>query len=144
VAPFYLTRCGRVFKVDYDDKKCWIQVSSAPTSFLNAFLGQSQSKTFLGRSFNWFCANFISSKVTLLKSVFLGKYCLMSPFVFSLVPLKRVLIDPEATNTKAIHVYQKVGFKISHEFIASWHPVPHYQMELLMKDLLPSIGDPNA
>ena len=21
VAPFYLTRCGRVFKVDYDDKK---------------------------------------------------------------------------------------------------------------------------
>ena len=22
------------------------------------------------------------------------------------------------------------------EFIASWHPVPHYQMELEMKDLL--------
>jgi RimJ/RimL family protein N-acetyltransferase len=50
--------------------------------------------------------------------------------------VKRVLIDPEATNTRAIHVYEKVGFKIIGEFIASWHPVPHYQMQLLMKDLL--------
>lgn len=58
--------------------------------------------------------------------------------------VKRVLIDPEATNTRAIHVYQKAGFKIIGEFIASWHPVPHYQMELLMKDLLPSIGASNA
>ena len=58
--------------------------------------------------------------------------------------VKRVLIDPEATNTRAIHVYQKVGFKIVGEFIASWHPVPHYQMELLMKDLLPSTGNSNA
>ena len=50
--------------------------------------------------------------------------------------VKRVLIDPEATNARAIHVYQKVGFKIVGEFIASWHPVPHVQMELYMKDLL--------
>ncbi|MGA8163601.1 MAG: GNAT family N-acetyltransferase [Waddliaceae bacterium] len=50
--------------------------------------------------------------------------------------MKKVLIDPEATNKRAIHVYQKVGFKIVGEFIASWHPVPHYQMELYMKDLL--------
>lgn len=49
--------------------------------------------------------------------------------------MKKVLIDPEATNTRAIHVYQKVGFKIVGEFIASWHPVPHYQMELDMRDL---------
>jgi RimJ/RimL family protein N-acetyltransferase len=49
---------------------------------------------------------------------------------------KRVLIDPEATNTRALHVYQKVGFKIIGEFIASWHPVPHYQMELYMKDIV--------
>ena len=55
--------------------------------------------------------------------------------------VKKVLIDPEATNTRAIHVYQKVGFKIVGEFIASWHSVPHYQMELLMKDL---IGVPNG
>lgn len=50
--------------------------------------------------------------------------------------VKRVLIDPEATNARAIHVYKKVGFKIIGEFIASWHPVPHFQMELDMKELL--------
>jgi len=54
--------------------------------------------------------------------------------------VKRVLIDPEATNTRAIHVYQKVGFKIIGEFIASWHPVLHYQMELQMQDLLAENG----
>ena len=48
--------------------------------------------------------------------------------------VKKVLIDPEATNIRAIHVYQKVGFKIIGEFIASWHPVPHYQMELNMQE----------
>ena len=50
--------------------------------------------------------------------------------------IKKVLIDPEATNIRAIHVYKKVGFKVVGEFIASWHPVPHYQMELYMSDLL--------
>jgi RimJ/RimL family protein N-acetyltransferase len=50
--------------------------------------------------------------------------------------MNKVLIDPEATNKRAIHVYQKAGFRIVGEFIASWHPVPHYQMELYMKDLL--------
>ena len=55
--------------------------------------------------------------------------------------MKKVLIDPEATNKRAIHVYQKVGFKIIGEFIASWHPVPHYQMELYMKDLLINDSD---
>ena len=50
--------------------------------------------------------------------------------------VKKVLIDPEATNTRAIHVYKKVGFKVIREFIASWHPVPHYQMELTIKELI--------
>lgn len=50
--------------------------------------------------------------------------------------VSRVLIDPEATNVRAIHVYEKVGFKITGEFIASWNPVPHFQMELPMKALL--------
>lgn len=40
--------------------------------------------------------------------------------------------------------YLTFGFKIVGEFIASWHPVPHYQMELLMKDLLSSIGTSSA
>ena len=55
--------------------------------------------------------------------------------------MNKVLIDPEATNKRAIHVYQKVGFKITGEFIASWHPVPHYQMELDMKDLVTNEPD---
>lgn len=61
---------------------------------------------------------------------------MIQEFLISQFPnIKRVLIDPEATNKRAIHVYQKVGFKIIGEFIASWHPVPHYQMELYMKNL---------
>lgn len=62
---------------------------------------------------------------------------MIKEFLVSQFPhVKKVLIDPEATNTRAIHVYQKVGFKIIGEFIASWHSVPHYQMELNVKDLL--------
>lgn len=34
--------------------------------------------------------------------------------------------------------YQKAGFKIIGEFIASWHPVPHYQMELYYGKLIES------
>jgi len=51
--------------------------------------------------------------------------------------IRRALIDPEKTNTRAVHVYQKAGFKIIGEFIASWHPVPHYQMELRMEEVFP-------
>ena len=49
--------------------------------------------------------------------------------------IDEVLIDPEIANARAVHVYKKAGFNIIKEFIASWHPVPHYQMRLLMKDL---------
>ncbi len=52
-------------------------------------------------------------------------------FLLSRFPhVKKVLIDPEATNTRAVHVYQKAGFRIVGEFIARWHPVLHYQMQL--------------
>ncbi len=62
---------------------------------------------------------------------------MIQEFLTSQFPnVKKVLIDPEATNERAIHVYQKAGFKIVGEFIATWHPVPHYQMELYMEDLL--------
>lgn len=47
-----------------------------------------------------------------------------------------VFIDPEVKNERAVHVYKKVGFHIIKEFIASWHPVPHYQMHLDLKKLL--------
>jgi RimJ/RimL family protein N-acetyltransferase/GNAT superfamily N-acetyltransferase len=58
--------------------------------------------------------------------------------------IKRVLVDPEATNSRAIHVYKKAGFKIIGEFIASWHPVPHYQMELQMENLLKKKKEPHV
>jgi len=50
--------------------------------------------------------------------------------------VSEVLIDPEQRNTRAVHVYQKAGFKIIGEFIAPWHPVPHYIMKLKMNDLI--------
>jgi len=46
-----------------------------------------------------------------------------------------VFIDPEVANTKAIHVYEKVGFKKLMQFIAEWHPVPHWLMKIEMCDL---------
>lgn len=62
---------------------------------------------------------------------------MIQEFLLSQFPhVNKVLIDPEKSNARAIHVYQKVGFKIVSEFIASWHPAPHYQMELFMKELL--------
>lgn len=61
---------------------------------------------------------------------------MIQEFLLSQFPnKKKVIIDPEATNTRAIHVYQKAGFQIVGEFIATWHPVLHYQMELDMKNL---------
>jgi RimJ/RimL family protein N-acetyltransferase len=46
-----------------------------------------------------------------------------------------VLIDPEVVNSTAVHVYEKIGFRIVETFIASWHPVPHYLMHLRYEDL---------
>ena len=40
------------------------------------------------------------------------------------------IIDPEEKNKRAVYVYEKVGFKIIKEFIAPWHPVPHYLMHM--------------
>ena len=41
-----------------------------------------------------------------------------------------VIIDPEAANERAVHVYQKLGFRIIETFIAPWHPVPHVLMHM--------------
>lgn len=46
-----------------------------------------------------------------------------------------VFIDPEQSNERAVHVYQKAGFRIVGQFIASWHPQPHHIMKLRMRDL---------
>jgi RimJ/RimL family protein N-acetyltransferase len=50
--------------------------------------------------------------------------------------VSEVFIDPEKSNVKAAHVYQKVGFRIVGEFIAAWHPVPHHIMKLNIKDIV--------
>ena len=66
---------------------------------------------------------------------------MIQEFLISQFPnVKEVFIDPEAKNTRAIHVYQKVGFRIVGEFIAKWHPVPHYDMRLNMKELIQNFG----
>jgi len=46
-----------------------------------------------------------------------------------------VLIDPEVTNSRAVHVYKKTGFRVIETFIAPWHQVPHYLMHLHYEDL---------
>lgn len=57
-------------------------------------------------------------------------------FLLSQFPdVSEVFIDPEKKNERAVHVYQKAGFRIVGEFIAPWHPVPHYIMKLNMKNL---------
>lgn len=40
------------------------------------------------------------------------------------------VIDPEATNSRAVRAYEKVGFQIVGDFIAPWHPVKHYLMHV--------------
>lgn len=65
---------------------------------------------------------------------------MIQEFLISQFPhATEVFIDPEASNTRAVHVYQKAGFKTIGTFIASWHPVPHLKMRLSMQDLLPPI-----
>lgn len=61
---------------------------------------------------------------------------LIHEFLLSKYPdAKKAIIDPEKRNTRAVHVYQKAGFEIKEEFIASWLPSPHYRMELDMDAL---------
>lgn len=62
---------------------------------------------------------------------------MIEEFLLSEFPTKsEVLIDPEATNVRAIHVYEKVGFQTIDTFIAPWHPVLHYKMRLDMKEFM--------
>jgi GNAT superfamily N-acetyltransferase len=61
---------------------------------------------------------------------------LIKEFLLSQFPkIVEVLIDPEASNSRAIHVYQKAGFKILEEFIPSHSPNLHCMMRLSVKNL---------
>lgn len=70
---------------------------------------------------------------------YLGKglsHILIQHFLLTQFPqVEEVLIDPEATNSHAIHVYQKAGFNLLGEFIPSHSPHLHYMMRLNMKQL---------
>lgn len=71
---------------------------------------------------------------------YLGKglsHIVIQEFLVSQFPrVAEVLIDPEATNSHAIHIYKKVGFTILGEFIPSHSPNPHYMMRLDMQKLI--------
>lgn len=45
------------------------------------------------------------------------------------------LIDPSQSNPKAVHVYEKVGFKKIAEFVPEYDPVPHWMMRLDVSEL---------
>lgn len=63
---------------------------------------------------------------------------LIQQFLLAQFPhVTEVLIDPEITNARAVHVYQKAGFKILEEFTPSHSPHPHYIMRLNMRQLKP-------
>ncbi|HEX4839423.1 MAG TPA: GNAT family N-acetyltransferase [Rhabdochlamydiaceae bacterium] len=71
---------------------------------------------------------------------YLGKglaHIVVQEFLLSQFPnVAEVLIDPEATNSHAIHIYKKIGFIVLGEFIPSHSPHPHYMMHLDMKKLI--------
>ena len=64
---------------------------------------------------------------------------LIEQFLDSQFPdIVNVVIDPEKSNAKAVHVYQKAGFSIEREFVPSHSPHPHFlmRMDLRKKRLL--------
>ena len=71
---------------------------------------------------------------------YLGKglsHILIREFLLQQFPkAAEVLIDPEASNLHAIHIYKKVGFEIVETFIPSHSPNPHYMMRLNTKKLI--------
>lgn len=109
------------------------------TSLFQHWIGYDQGIPFAFLSTSYEGADAITLDLFIGDLRFLGKGLsapLIREFLLSQFSHKKqVLIDPEITNTIAVHVYQKVGFKIIGEFIASWHPIPHYKMSLNMKDL---------
>lgn len=68
---------------------------------------------------------------------YLGKklsHLIVNEFLTSEFPeVEEVLIDPEATNSRAVHVYKKAGFHIVGELTPSHSPHLHYMMRLEKK-----------
>ncbi len=95
-----------------DDKLSRWCIATGTTITLDMLIGDEK---YLGKGFAF----------ALIKEFFLSKFS----------NVEEVLIDPEATNTRAIHVYKKVGFTILDQFIPSHSPYPHYMMRLNMQKL---------
>lgn len=79
---------------------------------------------------------------------FLGKglgHRMIREFLLDKFPhASKVLIDPETSNTKAIHVYEKAGFKKVEQFVPEYDPIPHWMMHLEMKNLEREKQDENS
>lgn len=67
---------------------------------------------------------------------YMGKglaHLLIQEFLYTQFPqVDEVLIDPEKSNTRAIHVYEKAGFKTIGEFTPPFPPHPHLMMRLTL------------
>ena len=109
--PFVYLLTSNVF-MNADNEYAKYSESDGPNITLDIFIGDTN---YLGKG---------------LASVVIKEF-LLSQFS----DVAEVFIDPEKSNERAAHVYQKTGFKIIGEFIAAWHPVPHHIMKLDMKNL---------
>lgn len=96
-----------------DDYNKWY-IAGKKTFTLDLLIG---AKEFLGKGL----------ALRMIKEFILNKYAHADFFI----------IDPEKANLKAIHIYQKVGFKKIDEFCPSFNPVPHMMMRLEVADLKP-------
>lgn len=109
--PIVYLLSSNVFKSE-DSEYAKYSLTDGPMITLDIFLGDPE---YLGKGL----------ATRLIKDFLLGQCS----------DVTEVFIDPEQSNERATHVYEKVGFKKVGEFIASWHPVPHHTMRLNMKDL---------
>jgi aminoglycoside 6'-N-acetyltransferase len=70
---------------------------------------------------------------------FLGKglaHVMIKKFILEQYPdADFFIIDPEVVNTKAIHVYEKVGFKKIEQFYPAFNPKPHIMMRIEVNKL---------
>lgn len=94
-----------------DDYNKWY-VESAMTLTLDVLIGE---RDFLGKG--------IAHRM--IKQFILSQYAQADYF----------LIDPESANTRAMHVYEKVGFKKVEEFHPGFNPKLHSMMRLSVDDL---------
>lgn len=109
--PFVYLLTSELSKDDYNEYTRYSE-TNGPFITLDIFIGDA---AYLGKG--------LASQV--IKEFLLSQFSTVS----------EVFIDPEKINERAVHVYQKVGFSIVGEFIASWHPVPHHVMKLCMSTL---------